>query len=261
MWCNPVGDVASRQYPPGDWRISNPFLAWYKLGTGWVYHTGNDLNLPGVQDVNQPVRAITDGVVVYAAYLSTSTWLGIVVIRHEWQGHVLFSRYAHMRNLSVKKGQPVVVGQQIGEISPTAGTVAQFEPHCHFDLSALDDLTLDKNPTNWPGAAKLYIQDHYQDPRPFMAARLVGDMGGENPVGLITKQCRVITSTALNMRLWPDVDSVRVAKIPPGATVTVSPQIKFSEDGYVWTYTDYAGVRGWVATADPNGGPWLEGFQ
>jgi len=261
MWCNPVGDPSSRVYPPGNWRITNPFLAGYYLSGNFTYHTGNDINLPGTQDVDQPVRSVADGVVVYARYLSGSTWLGLVVIRHEWNGHVLFSRYGHMRPPSVKIGQPIAAGAQIGQCSPTAGTVAKFEPHCHFDLLALDDTTLELNPTNWPGTNKAFIQAHYQDPTPFMRARLVGDEGEEIPMAFATKQCKVITTTTLNLRQWPTTDGLRVAKIPPGATIAVAPQIKVTVDGYVWTYTEYAGVRGWVATADPAGTPWLEGFQ
>lgn len=260
-WCAPVGDPNSKVFPSGNWRITNPFLAGYMLSGKFTYHTGIDINLPGTQDVDQPVRAIADGVIVYAAYLSSSTWLGLVVIRHNWNGHVLYSRYGHMRPPTVQKGDSVQAGQPIGVCSPTWGTVAQFEPHFHGDLSALDDPLLERNPTNWPGTNKAFIQEHYQDPLAFIRARLAGDSGGEIPSVLVTKQCKVITTTRLNMRFWPAADSVRVAQIPPGATVMVSPQIKISEDGYVWTYTEYAGVRGWVAAVGSNGAPWLEGFQ
>ena len=260
-WCAPVGDPNSKVFPSGNWRITNPFLAGYMLSGKFTYHTGIDINLPGTQDVDQPVRAIADGMVVYAAYLSSSTWLGLVVIRHAWNGHVLYSRYGHMRRPMVKRGDSVQVGQQIGVCSPTWHTVAQFEPHFHGDLSALDDPLLERNPTNWPGTNKAFIQEHYQDPLAFIRARLAGDSGGEIPVAFGTKNCKVITSTTLNLRQWPTVDGIRLTKIPSGATITVSPQIKASVDGYVWTYTEYAGVRGWVATADNDGTPWLEGFQ
>jgi murein DD-endopeptidase MepM/ murein hydrolase activator NlpD len=262
-WCNPVGDVNVREFPPGNWRISNPFLAWYKLGEGFTYHTGVDINLPGTQDVNQPVRAITEGVVVFAQYLSSSTWLGLVVIKHQWGELVLFSRYGHMRGISVQKGDRVAAGDVIGQISPTAGTVAKFEPHLHFDLSALDDRTLEANPTNWPGTNKAFIEAHYQDPRAFMAARLAGDDGGEIPsVGLITREYKVITTVALSLREWPDVDSRKLTSIQPGSMVTASNQIKVGEDGYTWTFVLFNGFRGWVATGDKTtGNAWLEGFQ
>ena len=262
QWCGPVGDPNSRVFPSGNWRISLHYLVEYLLSGNFTYHTGIDINLPGTQDVDQPIRAVTDGVVVYASYLSGSTWLGLVVIRHEWEGHVLYSRYGHMRPPVVKKGQPVTAGQQIGVCSPTAGTVAKFEPHLHFDLSALDDPLLERSPTNWPGANQQFIEAHYQNPVPFLKARLAGDAGGEiPPVGLQLKQCKVITSVNLSLREWPDADSAKLASIPPGSMVTVAPIIKSSEDGYTWTYAWVGGVNGWLATADKTGQPWLEGFQ
>lgn len=260
-WCAPVGDPNSKVFPSGNWRITNPFLAGYMLSGKFTYHTGIDINLPGTQDVDQPVRAIADGVVVYAAYLSSSTWLGLVVIRHAWNGHVLYSRYGHMRPPTVKKGQPVAAGQMIGVCSPTDGTVAKFEPHHHFDLSALDDPLLERNPTNWPGTNKAFIQEHYQDPLAFIRARLAGDSGGEIPVAFGTKVFKVVASLPLNIRRWPDLQSPVIGKAAPGSLVTGSTQIKVSEDGYVFTYIEASGVNGWAATVSQDGTPWLEGFQ
>jgi len=264
VWCNPVGDQNNRSYPPAPWRISNPFLQWYALnGASWVYHTGNDIDLAGTQDVNQEIHAIHDGIVIFASYLPTTTWLGLVVIEHRWNGHTLYSRYAHLKNsFPRKKGQAVAAGEVIGYTSETAGTVAKFPPHLHFDLSKLDDNTMEINPTNWPGAAKAGVADHYQDPIPFMRARLAedGNEGGGDPVTLATQEFKVITTTNLSLREWPDVDSNRLTQIPPGSRVTASKQIKVSEDGYVWTYARWNGWRGWLAVADQAGKPWLEGF-
>lgn len=263
MWCNPVGDQNNRSYPPFPWRVTNPFLAWYALnGASWVYHTGNDIDLPGSQDVGQEIRAVHDGIVIYAAYLPTTTWLGLVVIEHEWQGHKLYTRYAHLKNsFPKKKGAAVKTGDVIGFSAETAGTVARFPPHLHFDMSKLDDDTMKRNPTNWPGAAKAGVADHYQDPIPFMRARLAeDDEGGEVPVTLIMQEFKVITTVNLSLREWPDVNSTRLTQIPPGYKVTASKQVKVSEDGLVWTYAKWNGWRGWCAVADQSGKPWLEGF-
>lgn len=69
-----------------------------------------------------------------------------------------------------------------------------------------------------------------------------------------TKEYKVATTTTLTLREWPDLQSAKLASIPPNSMVTASDQIKFDEDGYTWTYVKWGAYRGWIATN------WLEGF-
>ena len=56
-----------------------------------------------------------------------------VTIAYSYDGHEWTAYYAHMRDVFVKKGDSVVLGQQIGTIGNT-GNARATGPHCHFEL-------------------------------------------------------------------------------------------------------------------------------
>ncbi|HLA44650.1 MAG TPA: peptidoglycan DD-metalloendopeptidase family protein, partial [Aggregatilineales bacterium] len=139
----------------GDWVDANPYLNYYFLG----YHTGVDLNLPGDRDKGSPCYSIADGEVTFSgpAYNrdgSQSGFGNLVVIRHdpylspEGQTIVVHSRYAHVKDILVQKGQRVRRGDQLATVW-NIGTQAH---HLHFDMSTTG--ILQDRPTNWPGSVK-----------------------------------------------------------------------------------------------------------
>jgi murein DD-endopeptidase MepM/ murein hydrolase activator NlpD len=93
------------------------------------WHTGIDLNGPGGgdSDCGQPVHAMTDGYVVFAGRLPV--WGGVVVLRHPHAG--VWTRYGHLRDILVKRGEEVPAGAQIGTVGKmTTGGYC----HLHFDV-------------------------------------------------------------------------------------------------------------------------------
>lgn len=162
----PVGSVlerASSQVWPGHWVDANPFLT---LTPGKSYHTGADLNLNKPHwdaDRGMPLHACASGVVTTAAKFKVWGWL--VVIRHDPlpDGLAVWSRYAHMRSVSVSVGQRVERGESLGTIGDADGFYAA---HLHFDIAKTDDL--DKKPTHWPALNKAEVQRVYVNPQTFI---------------------------------------------------------------------------------------------
>lgn len=194
----PTGRVAFRKYPvwAGQWFDANPFLTWYTYG----YHTGADLNLPGVSsaDKGKEIFACSDGVVIYSG--KAGTWGNIVVIEHpsaivtladgSRQRQKVYTRYGHVDDkLEVKKGREVERGQLIGYIGLAAGATAGW--HLHFDVCYSD--MLKNRPSHWPdmdiikrlrmtsanresraylssqAAIKKEVMQHYIDPLSFIS--------------------------------------------------------------------------------------------
>lgn len=94
------------------------------------WHTGIDLNGPGGGDTDcgQPVHAMTDGRVVFAGRLP-GVWGNVVVI---WHPHAaVWTRYGHLRDILVRRGDVVPAGAQIGTIGKM--TIGGY-CHLHFDV-------------------------------------------------------------------------------------------------------------------------------
>jgi murein DD-endopeptidase MepM/ murein hydrolase activator NlpD len=86
------------------------------------YHSGMDFKAP----IGTPIYASGNGTIIRAG------WAGgygkMVEIRHP---NGLISRYAHMNEIAVKKGDAVVQGFQIGA---TGNTGRSTGPHLHYEL-------------------------------------------------------------------------------------------------------------------------------
>lgn len=104
--------------------ISSPFGATRYVNNNVVgYHSGIDFPVP----VGTPLRAANRGKVVLARKLTTTG--NTIIIDH---GMNVFSAYAHMSELSVKEGDFVRKGQNIGKSGNTGFTTG---PHLHFTIS------------------------------------------------------------------------------------------------------------------------------
>ncbi|MCL4880040.1 MAG: M23 family metallopeptidase [Anaerolineae bacterium] len=169
---SPVGTEAERRtskMPPGDWYDANPYLNLYELG----YHTGSDFNLPHDKDRGAPAYAIADGTVTYSGQAFNldgrpSGFGTLVVIRHDPymtpDGQIInaYSRYGHMKDLVVSKGDRVRRGDKVGTIW-NHGTRAH---HLHFDISLTGILQTQEG--HWPGSKRHEVEKHYVDPIQFI---------------------------------------------------------------------------------------------
>ena len=86
------------------------------------FHHGIDFTAPA----GTPIQATGDGVIVRANV--SASYGKVVEVDH---GYGYKTRYAHMKKISVKKGQQVKRGQEIGLIGNTGKSVG---PHLHYEI-------------------------------------------------------------------------------------------------------------------------------
>ena len=96
---------------------------------GWrwgKFHAGVDLSAK----TGEKIVAWKDGYVYKSCY--NSSWGNYVMIYHgKINGKDVYSGYAHLSKRSVKVGQMVVQGQQIGKAGNTGHS---FGSHLHFEI-------------------------------------------------------------------------------------------------------------------------------
>lgn len=116
-------------------------------------HLGLDIGL----DANTPVRAAAGGTVAWAGYgllYNSENYIddpyGIsVAIRHDfgYEGERLYTIYAHLSKVSVKKGDRVAAGDVLGASGNTGMSTG---PHLHFEVRVgLSNIYHTRNPELW----------------------------------------------------------------------------------------------------------------
>lgn len=145
-----------------DFPVGKPDAAGYYKARGMrlrpPIHFGEDWNgrKGGDSDLGDPIYTIADGVVMFAYQLRRG-WGRCVLIRHPYRdpktGKVKFidSQYAHLRSMSVKKGDMVKRGQKIGTLGGNAG---MYPAHLHFEMRhnlhiGMQRNSVSSNSTNW----------------------------------------------------------------------------------------------------------------
>lgn len=84
------------------------------------------------------VRAIDDGIVVYANRNPRASTYGMyVVVEHIWSGSPFYSLYAHLGDVHVYQGQRVLQGQRLGRIGYTGRGINRRRAHVHFEINML----------------------------------------------------------------------------------------------------------------------------
>ncbi|MGB8644189.1 MAG: M23 family metallopeptidase [Anaerolineae bacterium] len=117
-----------------------------------------------VNPLGTPLLATADGTVVVAGNDSgpacgadgqslcgpiTNFYGNLVVVQldHPLGTQVIFTMCGHMRNISVKLGQHVLAGDQIGTVGDTGVAIG---PHCHFEVRlGVNDYAHTRNPILW----------------------------------------------------------------------------------------------------------------
>lgn len=204
---SPLGTPAQRDQPawPGGWFEATSYGEYYTATGKGAYHTGADLNLPNYGDVGQPVHASAAGVVVYVG-----PWAGwqrqLVCIQHTGG---IWTRYAHLDQVSVTKGQTVQRGQHLGNIGDYNNDGAPSD-HLHFDIARID---LGAKPGDWPGMDLARVKRDYIDPKPWINAH----RGDE----LTTSKWTPTSTDGTRVRLTPTTTSNDniIGVIPSGARV------------------------------------------
>ncbi len=86
-------------------------------------HDGIDI----VAEVGEPVRAITDGRVLFAGF-EPQQYGNLVIVDHGQGWH---SAYAHLRRITVQEGTRLRAGQRLGEVGRTGRTDRE---ELHFEV-------------------------------------------------------------------------------------------------------------------------------
>ncbi len=110
--------------------ITNPYsngeLVKSKTLKDWRTHDGIDIK----GKVGDPVNSVADGKVV--GIIDDPLW-GVIVVVDHFSGHE--GRYVGLgKNIAVKKGQVIKVGDLIGAVSETSQMEIADEPHLHFEM-------------------------------------------------------------------------------------------------------------------------------
>jgi len=109
---------------PTNGRLTSPW-GWRNLGFGAEFHYGIDL----ANSTGTPVVASADGIITYAAPLST--YGNCIIVTHSINGEVFTTVYAHLSSIQVSTGQMVSKGQTIGLMGSTGRSTG---PHLHFEI-------------------------------------------------------------------------------------------------------------------------------
>lgn len=139
----PEADSSADHHPgPGGYSApvkAAPGTPYRAAGAMWAsgYHTGVDFPVP----TGTPIKAVADGCVVSAGW--AGSYGNQVVIKHD-DGE--YSEYAHLSRITVRAGDKVKAGQEIG-LSGSTGNVSG--PHLHFEVRTTPDYGSDIDPVEY----------------------------------------------------------------------------------------------------------------
>ncbi|MFD3451702.1 transglycosylase family protein [Streptomyces sp. NPDC058691] len=109
---------------------------YHRAGSHWAsgYHTGQDYLVP----TGTSVKAVAAGTVVEAGWGGAYGYQ--VVIRH---ADGMYTQYGHLSSLTVRAGQTVSAGRQVGRSGSTGNTTG---PHLHFEVRTGEGYGTDVDP-------------------------------------------------------------------------------------------------------------------
>jgi murein DD-endopeptidase MepM/ murein hydrolase activator NlpD len=109
---------------------------YHRSGSHWAsgYHTGQDFAVP----TGTSVKAVAEGTVVEAGWGGAYGYQ--VVIRHH---DGMYTQYGHLSSLTVRAGQSVSAGRQVGRSGSTGNTTG---PHLHFEVRTGEGYGSDVDP-------------------------------------------------------------------------------------------------------------------
>ncbi len=140
------------------------FLDW----TGDTYHPGVDYNYgAGDTDMGFDLFAITeatiDGVVKWDGV--TKGFGNQIFLSFEDEGETFYAHYAHCKEVLVKEGDKVSLGDVIGTCGESGGW--QWT-HLHFEIRSAIEEGYEFWPKNW---SKAEVLEYYVDPYQFIEER------------------------------------------------------------------------------------------
>jgi len=189
-------------------RVEGDLSSWYSVVWSGTYNGSNRCKgtggHPGVDirvDSGTPVLAIGSGT-VHKSY-DSSSWGGLVVIKHTLPNETVWSVYAHLKQRNVSVGQTVSMGQQIGlsggaTSDPNHGT--STGPHLHFQIDKGDIFVSPYWPATGVGSVDTKIEANTYDPIKFIEDNSAGSSnpGGDTPTNPSPTSCSGDACNGLN---------------------------------------------------------------
>ena len=188
-------------------------------------HKGVDIGWHKLESDNK-VIAHSDGSVVWVqtgqknnkGAKGNKSYGNAIKIKH---ANGMYTLYAHLKSVKVKKGDKVKKGQIIGVMGNTGNSYGR---HLHFEVRDKKDVRI--NPT-------LYINSDLPN----------------NPTGkryiLLFKKC---------FRKEPKIANNVIKKIPSGTVIqAIDDKIETSKTGSKWVHTELSGVKGYICIEDKSG--------
>lgn len=84
------------------------------------------------------VKTIAAGKVVYCNPISHHSSYGkYIVIEHNWVGGLFYSLYAHLSSITVKEGQRLALGDNLGTLGYTGDGLNRDRAHLHLELGII----------------------------------------------------------------------------------------------------------------------------
>jgi hypothetical protein len=215
-------------YPGMGWIITTEYIDdnYFRLFNAW--HTGHDLARS--RQGGEPVYAVADGVVKWAEFAGNNGFGNLITIQHAPD---LYSRYGHLAQINVQRGQNVTAGTVIGILGSTGRSTA---PHLHFDVMRKN------NALDWPGLNKARLLMEYINPHDWYRDTVTIDPGKIEPPDFL----RIIAPNGLNVRAAPSVTGAIINKLPIRTIIEVKRGPRLNADGYFWRELTSGG---WIAEA------------
>ncbi len=122
------------------------------------FHEGVDI-APVFRDENgeplDEVRTVDDGRVVYVNRSPSGSDYGrYIVVQHIWEGSPFYTLYAHLADTTVREGELVRRGEQIGVLGYSGNGLDRARAHLHFEINLMlsehFDAWRDERRPRWP---------------------------------------------------------------------------------------------------------------
>ena len=105
------------------------------------FHEGLDiapLHRDSSGEPKDPVMSMADGKVVHTNTVSSKSNYGrYVVVQHNFNSGPFYSLYAHLKSITVKPGQMIKAGSQLGVLGYTGVGINRRRAHVHVELNML----------------------------------------------------------------------------------------------------------------------------
>lgn len=219
---------------------------WYRP-YGLPAHEGVDFGMP----VGTPLVSVSNATIKEVIHDPMRSAYG-TMLRTAWtdeSGQKWETIYAHLSEITVKKGDEVKVGDVIARSGNTGRTTG---PHLHFSLKKMGTRTASKHGGEFRDLV---------DPLPLLSKDAAGDGTGSDDGTVVTApeplqgiRYRVTSPTGLRVREFPTTTARVTEFLVTGSIIMVDANISQEADGYVWRKLimppnprEAAATVGWVA--------------